>query len=37
MVYVFLANGFEDIENPYSFGGMGAGIEYGEFGRWANM
>ena len=31
------ADGFEDIENPYSFGGLGAGIEYGEFGRWANM
>lgn len=31
------ADGFEDIENPYSFGGMGASIEYGEFGRWANM
>lgn len=31
------SDGFEDIDNPYSFGGMGAGIEYGRFGRWANL
>ena len=28
------SSGFEDIENPYSWGGAGAGIEYGQFGRW---
>lgn len=28
------SGGFEDIENPYAFGGSGAGIEHGEFGRW---
>lgn len=28
------STGFEDIENPYSWSGAGAGIEYGEFGRW---
>ena len=27
-------DGFEDVENPYSFSGAGAGIEYGWFGRW---
>ena len=31
------SDGFEEIENPYAFGGAGAGIEYGRFGRWANM
>ena len=28
------SSGFEDIENPYSFTGRGAGIEHGEFGAW---
>lgn len=27
-------DGFEDIENPYSETGFGAGIEYGQFSRW---
>ena len=31
------ADGFEEIENPYAYGGSGAGIEYGRFGRWSNM
>ena len=31
------ADGFEEIENPYSFSGMGAGIEHGEFGYWADL
>jgi len=31
------ADGFEDIDNPYSFCGPGASIEYGQFGRWANL
>ena len=28
------SGGFEDVENPYSEDGLGAGIEYGEFSRW---
>ena len=31
------ADGFEEIENPYAFGGSGAGIEYGRFGSWGNL